>query len=74
MSNQLNELNAEEQYVIQEKGTERPFTGENILTFSRVVCICVDNVMLHYIALSTSSSLIVDGLVLTMKLTGQSLK
>ena len=28
MSNQLNELNAEELYVIKEKGTERPFTGK----------------------------------------------
>ena len=25
---ELNELNAQEQYVIQQKGTERPFTGE----------------------------------------------
>jgi methionine-R-sulfoxide reductase len=28
MSKALNELNAQEQYVIQQKGTERPFTGE----------------------------------------------
>lgn len=40
MSNQLNELNAEEQYVIQEKGTERPFTGKYTDLFEGGLYLC----------------------------------
>ena len=40
MSNQLNELNAEEQYVIQEKGIERPFTGKYTDLFEGGLYLC----------------------------------
>ncbi len=40
MSNQLNELNAEEQYVIQEKGTERPFSGKYTDLFECGLYLC----------------------------------
>lgn len=40
MSKQLNELNAEEQYVIQQKGTERPFVGKYTDHFDGGLYLC----------------------------------
>jgi methionine-R-sulfoxide reductase len=40
MSKQLNELNAEEQYVIQQKGTERPFAGKYTDHFDGGLYLC----------------------------------
>ena len=40
MSKQLNELNAEEQYVIQQKGTERPFAGNYTDHFDGGLYLC----------------------------------
>lgn len=40
MSKQLNALNAEEQHVIQDKGTERPFTGKYTDHFDGGLYLC----------------------------------
>ena len=66
MGDSYNELTAEETYVIQQKGTERPFVGAYTDHFDggHYVCKRCDQ--------STSSPLIVDGLVLMTRLRARS--
>ena len=61
-----NELNDEEKYVIENKGTEYPFTGK-YNDFYEEEFLLVKNVMLHFINQKINSNQVVDGLVLMMK-------
>ena len=61
-----NELNQEESYVIDKKGTEYPFTGKYNDFYEKGVYTC-KNVMLLYINQMINLNQVVDSIVLMMK-------